>query len=243
MAGLAQDHANRDHQADLAGLPHLNDAGAGRGSVQPPRIKRYGNLLTIYYAKLEALPTNALPWSPPRGQHIYRIKIDADLYIVIDLRGKILVEHPNRTCQKKFSGTNDIESCFLKMKSVALEWQKSAPDPTRPSAVGPFVREPVPGPVAVVQVYEDEAASDPDSSEADSSLSDDSQATLPLDALRDFPDVILAEVNGANADANADVDVPSDSDGPDGPVLEHAGKRRALGVPSPQRPNSRPAWA
>ena len=77
------------------------------------------------------------------------------------------------------------------MKSVALEWQKSAPDPTRPSAVGRFVREPVPGPVAVVQVCEDEAASDPDSSEDDSSLSDDSQATLPLDAPQDFPDMLM----------------------------------------------------
>ena len=93
------------------------------------KIARNGNLLVKYYSMLNYLPTQALPSSPPVGQHQYTVSLSKDVSVAINLTGTMRVKHmpTGRTRQFTFHGSHQIGMIWWEANAQAKEWIKTPP--------------------------------------------------------------------------------------------------------------------
>ena len=110
-----------------------------RARALPERrsIARYGNLKKEFYDNLDALPVGALPVTPPTGKYMYHLRRVPGIGVRIDLRGKIVLKHTNRTMYYRFQSEEDVCQTFLKVAEMANFWEQNpAPPPSRSLAAG-----------------------------------------------------------------------------------------------------------
>ena len=92
-------------------------------------IPRYGNLDPAFYPVLRELPTKALPLDPPRGQYMYRITYNRELFLNVDLRGHFMLRHFYKNRRFPFYSVDDVHDMFERAHKVAQEWMASPPQP------------------------------------------------------------------------------------------------------------------
>lgn len=90
----------------------------------------------------------ALPDHIPNGQHTYRVVVpqtEQKVYVMVDLRGSMRVEHPNKQKTFRFVGKDDICRCWSEAVQHGVDLYWLAPPPriraVRVNAAAPDVRD------------------------------------------------------------------------------------------------------